>query len=457
MVKNDKKRFNRFQNREDTKLVSKQIELTAGEYDRALKFVKEAKRNPPFYVLAGNNCVDFIQHAYEAAKGKDAGNFTSLYSEKELNIYGSTPTRFLAKLPEEEGGLSGVLDGSGNWVIPPAHKKVTYASPGFVAIEDTVTSNPNKLQLLRLTDGTPLDAPRFAAFTRMQDMSLITWTADSTRVSGWFTTVLRKDESVMMTLEGRSRLSRTDHCGRPLLFEYLREGKQLLRDTTGKLLTPFTFRKVTSQWDSNLLEVITEAGEKIYLDCDLQLTDPAEASENGRKVSSYRYAEDLQLLIQKAGNAYRHYLRIGDKEMELEGRFSNVLRVGHHGMIVLRHGPDYSDALLAADGEYILPPFRGGLGAYPPRLSSAAGLFVSMSKGYQDYIQPDGKLLFGGRYREVDRTTGLLYLVGSPEAAGVANHRGKEVFPPAAVTTMLKGNLIIRGGKLYYRDGKAVR
>lgn len=84
MVKNDKKRFNRFQNREDTKLVSKQIELTAGEYDRALKFVKEAKRNPPFYVLAGNNCVDFIQHAYEAAKGKDAGNFTSLYSEKEL-------------------------------------------------------------------------------------------------------------------------------------------------------------------------------------------------------------------------------------------------------------------------------------------------------------------------------------------------------------------------------------
>lgn len=84
MVKNDKERFERFRDSEDTKLVSKRIDLMAEAYDRALKFVKEAKRNPPFYVLAGNNCVDFIQRVYEKAKGEDAGNFVQLYSKDEL-------------------------------------------------------------------------------------------------------------------------------------------------------------------------------------------------------------------------------------------------------------------------------------------------------------------------------------------------------------------------------------
>jgi hypothetical protein len=85
MVKNDKERFERYKKDEKTKLVSKEIDLTAEGYNQALKFVKEAKRHPPFYVLAGNNCVDFIQSVYETAKGEEAGNFTQLYTKEELS------------------------------------------------------------------------------------------------------------------------------------------------------------------------------------------------------------------------------------------------------------------------------------------------------------------------------------------------------------------------------------
>jgi len=84
IVKDDRKRFERYRADGKTKLISKTIDLTEQEYDRALQFVREAKVNPPFYVLAGSNCVDFIQHVYAAAKGASAGSFTKLYSEAEL-------------------------------------------------------------------------------------------------------------------------------------------------------------------------------------------------------------------------------------------------------------------------------------------------------------------------------------------------------------------------------------
>lgn len=84
MVKDDKRRFERFRADINTKLISKQIDLSAEEYNRAHDYVKKARRHPPFYVLAGSNCVDFIQHVYEAARGQSCGNFTRLFSDEEL-------------------------------------------------------------------------------------------------------------------------------------------------------------------------------------------------------------------------------------------------------------------------------------------------------------------------------------------------------------------------------------
>ncbi len=63
---------------------AKEHVLTSLEFKRALTFLQNQIEKPNYYFLIGYNCIDFIQDVFNAAKGEQAKNFLSSYSEGEL-------------------------------------------------------------------------------------------------------------------------------------------------------------------------------------------------------------------------------------------------------------------------------------------------------------------------------------------------------------------------------------
>lgn len=60
------------------------IDLTEEEHTRAIDEIAKWVRDAPDYDFERNNCIDFVQTVYSTAKGEEAGDFTSYYTEQQL-------------------------------------------------------------------------------------------------------------------------------------------------------------------------------------------------------------------------------------------------------------------------------------------------------------------------------------------------------------------------------------
>lgn len=84
MVRKDYERLESSRSDSNVLIEGKTIELTASEFDNAMKYIEEQRNKPNLYLLVDYNCVDFIQDVCRAAKGEQAVSVLTLFDDDEL-------------------------------------------------------------------------------------------------------------------------------------------------------------------------------------------------------------------------------------------------------------------------------------------------------------------------------------------------------------------------------------
>lgn len=87
-LRKDRTRLEENKASEEVRQIAKTIALSEEEYDRLEEFLAGEAQYPSYYFLVGYNCIDFLEDAYAAAKGKTDKKLMDRYSEAELDDLG---------------------------------------------------------------------------------------------------------------------------------------------------------------------------------------------------------------------------------------------------------------------------------------------------------------------------------------------------------------------------------